>query len=205
MAAVNEWVVREYFETLGYLVSQPRKYVVPGRQKKAEEEVDLVVFNPRVKEHSIPDDMVWSSAELEGVARAVIGVRGWHTERFYVSTFEQTPEILRFAEDESVQFAEKFLGAGPMAKILCLPKLPASGDLKTRTIKALKDKGIDGVISFGTMLAELIRRVEVNRNYEKSDLLQVIRILKSYDLLKDPQLEFFGRKQRRRKPSPSSS
>lgn len=201
MAAVNEWVVREYFELLGYLVSQPRKYVVPGRQKKAEEEVDLVVFNPRVKEHSVPDGLVWSGADLANVARAVVGVRGWHTERFYVSTFEQTPEILRFAEKESVSFAEKFLGSGPMAKILCLPKLPASGDLKSKTITALQEKGIDGVISFGTMLAELIRRVEANRNYEKSDLLQVIRILKSYDLLKDPQLEFFGAKRRRRKSS----
>ncbi|MFC1462647.1 hypothetical protein ACFLQU_03485 [Verrucomicrobiota bacterium] len=204
MAAVNEWVVREYFEVLGYLVSQPRKYVVPGRQKKAEEEIDLVVFNPRVKEHSVPEGMVWSSADLENVARAVIGVRGWHTERFYVSTFEQTPEILRFAEKESVRFAEKFLGSGPMAKILCLPKLPASGDLKTKTIKVLKEKGVDGVISFGTMLAELIKRTQVNRNYEKSDMLQVIRILKIYDLLKDPQMEFFGRKQRRRKSSGKS-
>ena len=199
MAAVNEWVVREYFEALGYLVSQPRKYVVPGRQKKAEEEVDLVVFNPRVKAHKVPEGMIWSSADLENVARAVIGVRGWHTERFYVSTFEQTPEILRFAEEKSVHFAEKYLGSGPMAKVLCLPKLPASGDLKTKTIKVLREKGIDGVISFGTMLAELIRRTQVNRNYEKSDLLQVIRILKTYDLLKDPQMEFFGRKRSRRK------
>ena len=48
MAAVSEWIVREYFEWLGYLVSQPRKHVVPGRQKTAEEEVDLVVLNARV-------------------------------------------------------------------------------------------------------------------------------------------------------------
>jgi len=204
MAAVNEWVVREFFEALGYLVSQPRKYVVPGRQKKAEEEVDLVVFNPRVKEHSVPDGIVWSSGDLENVARAVIGVRGWHTERFYVSTFEQTPEILRFAEKDSICFAEKFLGSSEMAKVLCLPKLPASGDLKSKTIEALEKKGIDGVISFETMLAELIRRTQVNRNYEKSDLLQVIRILKTYDLLKDPQMEFFGKKRRRRKSSGKS-
>jgi hypothetical protein len=40
--------------------------------------------------------------------------------------------------------------------------------------------------------------VEVNRNYQKSDLLQTIRILKNYDFFREPQLELFhpGRKKR---------
>lgn len=193
MAAVNEWVVREYFESQGYLVSQPRKYVVPGRQKKPDEEIDLIILNPRVSEHIVPTDMVWSTQDLASVSCAVIGIRGWHTERFYVSTFEQTPDILRFAEPESVKFAGKLLGTENMAKILCLPKLPASGELKKKTIQVLKDKGVDGVISFQTILLELVRLVETKRNYEKSDLLQIIRLLKNYDLLKDDQLELFDK------------
>ena len=198
MAAVNEWVVREYFEMLGYLVNRPRKHVVPGRHKKAEEEIDLLVVNPRVTENEIPESMVWTGEDLKNVSRAIIGVRGWHTERFYVSTFEQMPDILRFAEKDSVRFAEKFLGSDSMAKILCLPKLPASGDLKSKTIKILREKGVDGVISFATMLSELISHVEVNRNYDKSDLLQMIRVLKSYDLLKDSQMELFGKRRRKK-------
>ena len=197
MASVNEWVVREYFESQGYLVSQPRKYVVPGRQKKAAEEVDLVVLNPRVVEHVVPGNMVWTTHDLAAVSRAVVGIRGWHTERFYVSTFEQTPDILRFAEPEAVRFAGKLLGTDTMAKILCLPRLPASGELKKKTIDVLKKKGIDGVISFQTILLELVRLVETKRNYEKSDLLQIIRLLKNYDLLKDSQLELFGKKRRK--------
>jgi len=48
------------------------------------------------------------------------------------------------------------------------------------------------------MLADLIGEVEVNRNYQKSDLLQTIRILKNYDFFREPQLELFnpGRKKR---------
>lgn len=196
MSAVNEWVVREFFESLGYLVSQPRKYVVPGRQKMADEEIDLVVFNPCVESHDVPQKMVWLTEDLRSVSRAVIGVRGWHTERFYVSTFEQTPEILRFAESDSVKVAAKLLGSDAMARVLCLPKLPASGELKEKTIHVLRERGIDGVISFRTMLMELVSRVETKKNYEKSDLLQVIRLLKNYDLLKDPQLELFGKRAR---------
>ena len=196
MSAVNEWVAREYFESLGYLISQPRKYVVPGRTKLADEEVDLVVFNPQVTEHKVPEHVVWTTPDLRTVSRAIVGVRGWHTERFYVQTFEQTPEILRFVEADSVRFAARILGSESMAKILCLPRLPASGELKDKSVQALKEKGIDGIISFQTMLMELISQVETNRNYEKSDLLQIIRLLKNYDLIKGSQTDMFSKARR---------
>ena len=48
------------------------------------------------------------------------------------------------------------------------------------------------------MLAELVAHVEVNRNYQKSDLLQTIRILKNYDFFKEPQLELFKSKRRKK-------
>ena len=41
------------------------------------------------------------------------------------------------------------------------------------------------------MLADLINGTETNRNYQKSDLLQIIRILKNYDFFKGPQMELF--------------
>jgi len=44
------------------------------------------------------------------------------------------------------------------------------------------------------MLAEIIKRVDKTRNYEKSDVLQIIRILKNYDLFKEAQLELFSRR-----------
>jgi len=197
VSSVNESVVREYFEQLGYLVSQPRKYVPGGRQKTADEELDLIVFNPQVKEHKVPEHLIWSTGDLKNVSRAVVGVRGWHTERFYVSRFEQTPDILRFVEEAPIRFAEKLLGASPIAKILCIPNLPASGGLKDKTCEVLKLKGLDGVISFRTMLLELAGRVDVNVNYEKSDLLQTVRLLKNYDLIKDSQMDMFAKKQRR--------
>lgn len=201
MAAVNEWIAREYFECLGYLVSQPRKYAVPGRQKLASEEVDLVIAKPALAQMELPSHMVWATEDFSGVQRAVVGIRGWHTERFYALTFEHAPEMLRFADADAQRFAARMLGSGSMAKVLCIPRLPASGELKEQSIAFLREKGIDGVISFQTMLAELVARVETNRNYEKSDLLQIIRLLKNYDLLKDPQLELF-RKGRRASARP---
>ena len=45
---------------------------------------------------------------------------------------------------------------------------------------------------------DLIEHTEVNRNYQKSDLLQLIRILKNYDLFKEPQLELFKSRRKKR-------
>ena len=61
-----------------------------------------------------------------------------------------------------------------------------------------RERGVDGVITYPVMLMELMRQVDVNKNYERSDVCQLLRILKTYDLLRDPQLELF-KGQRRRK------
>jgi hypothetical protein len=196
MSAVNESIAQEYFEQLGFLVSQPCKYAASGRVKHVEEELDLLIVHPRVTEHRLPDQIIWTSSDLKTVGRAVVGVRGWHTERFSAATFAQTPEILRFAERAARSAAALRLGVDSVVAILCLPELPASGELKERTLTALKEHGIDGVLSFRTMLVELLGLVKTNRNYEKSDLLQTLRILKNYGLTKDPQMELFAKRRR---------
>jgi hypothetical protein len=200
MSAVSEWIAREYFEALGYLVSQPCKHTVPGRHKRAEEELDLLVVHPLLAEQRIPDTVLWNTADLRTVARAVIGVRGWYTGRFSLGKFAQTPEVLRFAERAARHAAAARLGTEGFATILCVPQLPASGELKEKTLRALKERGVDGVLSFRVMLLELLARVDVHRNYEKSDLLQILRILRSCGIARDSQMELFGRRARRRRP-----
>ena len=86
------------------------------------------------------------------------------------------------------------LGPGPLAKVLCLPCLPSTPALASQALHMLREKNVDYVVLFPTMLRELVRHVEVSKNYEKSELLQILRILKNYDLLKDEQLELFRRK-----------
>ena len=42
------------------------------------------------------------------------------------------------------------------------------------------------------MLIDLLEKIEINQNYTKSDTLQVMRILKNYDLFKDTQLDLLS-------------
>ena len=205
MSMVSEWIVREYFESLGYMVSQPCKYHMMGQQKRIEAEIDLVVVNPLISEQRIPDHVLWTTEDLSGIARAVIGVYGWHTDRFYPAMLEHIPELLRFMSRDSTRLVAKRMGTHEAAKILCLPQLPASKKLRDQTLSTLKQKGADGVLLFRTLLMELTNHVETNRNYEKSDLLQIIRILKNYDLLKDRQMDLFPAKKQKSRKKPTTN
>jgi hypothetical protein len=199
MSAVNDLIVREYFEAQGFWVSQPCKYSSQGRAKRLEEEIDFLVFNPHNAVSTIFEHMIWTGADLRGVRGAVVAVRGWHSERFSMATFANMPELLRFADADVVKKATARLGTPEVAKILCLTQLPASGDLKAKTLEFLKGRGVDGILSFRQMLVELLADVEQNHNYDKSDVLQMLRILKSSGLIRDNQMELFPSTKVRRK------
>jgi hypothetical protein len=129
-------------------------------------------------------------------------VKGWHTDTFSPGLLANAPEIFRFLEPAVFSHAAKAFGedAAPR-KLLVVPALPTGAAAREGSIALLKAKGVDAVIPFHTILADLIAQTEVNRNYQKSDLLQIIRILKNYDFFREPQLELFkaGRKRRGKK------
>ena len=189
MSAVDETIVREYFESHEFLVCQRRKYIVQARQKMAHEEVDLVVLNPRAVAGGEPLEFVIASESLNRVARAVVAVKGWHTEVFAPGVLAHQPKIFGFVEKGVLDKAARLVGGEGLLKILVVPGLPRNAKLRQQSIEVLRAKGVDGVISFRSILQELIASVHTNRNYQKSDLLQILRLLKNYDLLKEPQLE----------------
>ncbi|MHB8522622.1 MAG: hypothetical protein ACYDH9_17935 [Limisphaerales bacterium] len=193
MSSVSEAIVREYFELHGFFVRQQRKYVAPSHRE--DDEIDFFVLNPRPQPGKSALPFLLTSAELPVIVRAVVVVKGWHTETFSPAVLANAPEIFRFVELAAFQQAARNFGAdGPLTKILVIPALPHVAQARDQSIELLRAKGIDAVIPFRTMLADLVDRIEVNRNYQKSDLLQVIRILKNYDFFKEPQMELFKTK-----------
>jgi len=199
MSAVSESIVREYFEQLGFFVRQQRKFI--GQSRRDDDEIDFLAVNPRYVPATGPLPFVLASRDLAGVARAVVVVKGWHTDTFSPAMLTNAPEIFRFVEPAAVlQSVKAFGGDGPLTKILVVPALPSGPELRKASIELLQARGIDAAISFHTMLADLIEQIEVNRNYRKSDLLQTIRILKNYEFIREPQLELFkpGRARARR-------
>jgi hypothetical protein len=197
MSAIDEGIVREYFEQNGFLVRQARKYQVSARKKTGDEEIDLVVFNPAWRKGSRKPDFFLFSNELAFVHKAIVAVKGWHTGVFTPATLKSSPEIFRFLEENVVKEVTRFFpedppdDGGALTKILVLPSLPTAEPFRSQSVELLKGHGIDAIISFRAMLLDILDKIEINQNYSKSDTLQVMRILKNYDLLKEAQLDMF--------------
>ena len=198
MSAVSETIVREYFELNGFLVRQQRKYIVQSRRE--DDEIDFFALNPQPRKRAEPLPFILATEDLPGIARAIVVVKGWHTETFSSAVLANAPEIFRFVEPAVFKrAAESFGDDGTLTKILVVPSLPQGEEARSQSVELLRSKGIDAVIPFRTILGELIAQTEVNRNYQKSDLLQMIRVLKNYDFFKEPQLELFKAKRKRKK------
>ena len=160
------------------------------------------VLNPRAQKREEELPFVLTSADLSSVERAIVAVKGWHTETFSSARITSTPEIFRFVGTKVFQQAARVFGeTASTLKILVIPALPQGEQARAASIALLRSKGIDAVIPFHTILADLVSKIEVNRNYQKSDLLQTIRIFKNYDFFKEPQLELFKPKRKRKNPA----
>lgn len=203
MSAIDEGIVREYFEQNGFLVRQVRKYQVQARRKTGDEEVDLVVYNPTYARSSRRPEFLLFANELAYIHRAIVVVKGWHTGKFTPNMLKSSPEIFRFLEENVLKEVTRFFpvdaeepgNAPDVTKILVLPSLPTAEPFRSQSVAMLKEHGIDAIISFRSMLLDIIERVEINKSYGKSDTLQVIRILKNYDLLKAAQLDLLAERQ----------
>lgn len=212
MPSVSEQVVRDWLEGLGFLVRQPRKYQVVARAKRPDEEIDLLAWNPAAPA-TPPPPGVWDGAAMRQVRAAAIGIRSWLTERFTPSTFEEAPELLRIGAPDVRREASRRLGGVEVVSVLCLPELPATPDLRKRTLELLARNGITGVVLLRTILGELAASAARHLDYDRSDVLQLTRAFKSLGLLRDPQMELFrvrsgrrpvgGRSKRASPPDPA--
>jgi hypothetical protein len=200
MAAVSETIVREYFELHEFFVRQHSKYIGQTRREE-DDDIDFFVFQPHPQVRDGAPPFVLSSPDLPFIGRAIVVVKGWHTETFSSGLLAAKPNIFRFVEPKAFQQAARAFGKdNTPLKILVVPALPRDVQARDGSIAMLRSKGIDAIIPFRTMLADLVNAVEINRNYQKSDLLQIIRILKNYEFFKEPQMELFRTKRRKREP-----
>lgn len=204
MAGFDENIVREYFELNGFFVRQLRKYLVQSRKKRVDEEIDLVVYNPSASRDGEPAGFQLFSADMSKIRRAIVVVKAWHTSRFTPAMLKSSSRVFDFLKKDVLNKAETYFSFGDIegdsdpvdprefTKILVLPGLPTNDPQRTESIELLKAQGIDGIITFSTILENLLRNVEVNHSYQKSDLLQLMRILKIYDMVKEPQMNLFN-------------
>lgn len=193
-------LVAEYLEQNGFLVRALRK----GRsqsKRATEEGLDLyarnLVFAPGGRE---PNFLLFSS-ELRYLESALVCVRGWFGEKAALASMTGGAEIMKFLEANVLKKVEKWFEVDarvsfgteqPPKRILVAPVFPTQEPFRSQCAELLKGKGVDGILSFKSMLLDLIDRVDTKQVYDKSDLLQLLRLLKTFDLVKDSQMNLLG-------------
>ena len=197
MADFDDSLVREYFEMNGFFVRQSRKYAVQSRRKRADEEGDLLVINPSPQRGAEAPFQLFSS-DLPKLSAAVVAVKAWHTTKAITPTMIKKGDLLEFVRKEAVEAAKEAFAdltpneGQPLAKVLVLPGIPATEPQRSESITLLRESGVDHVLTFRTILENLVQAVESNQSYAKSDTLQLLRLLRVYDMVKAAQLELFG-------------
>lgn len=203
MSGFDENIVREYFELNGFFVRQLRKYQVQSRKKRIDEEIDMLIYNPKANAEESINNFQLFSQDVANIRQAVIVVKPWHSSKFSPAILRSETKVFDFLKKEVLNKARDYFDLSDIElseetethsfkKILVIPSLPSGEPHRSESITLLKDQGIDGIISFATILESLIRNIEVNQSYQKSDLLQLLRILKIYNMLKEPQMTFFN-------------
>ncbi|HJO09391.1 MAG TPA: hypothetical protein QGH16_06040, partial [Verrucomicrobiota bacterium] len=190
MSAISETIVREFLEGKDFLVQQERKFVAPSRRHDSH--IDFFATHPTATEPKVALPFELQPNDLRHIRRAVFAVKGWHTETFSPAVMANSPEIFRFAQPAARKAAVDVFGVdASFQKILVVPALPSSKKLRRESIEMLRAKGVNGVIEFQTILSALIDGAEKNRNYQRSDVMQLIRILKMHGMLRERQMELF--------------
>lgn len=201
MASVNDQIIREYFELHGFLVRQIRKHLPPVAEE--EEESDFWIQNASKNPKAQSKSLKITCANIRKINTAMVFVKPWHTETFTQGTIENDLELSKRLT-RSISLEEKefksWADQDPL-KILVLSKLPKSKPARDKAIKQIHHQGFHGYLTFTQILSELLDHVAINKNYQRSDLLQTLRILKNYELVRPLQLELFGNtKTKKRNP-----
>ncbi len=200
MQSVDELLISEYLEQNGFLVRPLRKSRLQSK-KAPEEGLDLyirnLVFTPGLRD---PSFLLFSS-ELRYLESAVLCIHGWFGDKASLASMTSGSDIQRYLEGNVLKKVEKWFEIDarvdfgtklPPKRILVAPVFPTQEPHRSQCVELLKEKGVDGILSFKSMLLDLIDRADTKQVYEKSQLLQLLRILKTFDLVKDSQMNLLG-------------
>ena len=193
--AFDEQLIREYMEAHGFYVRSQRRTLASRRRKAPEEVVDLRILNPTGT--GDPTGFLWFSSDLRAVREALVFIRPWHREPgFNLRMLVKRPtEMIKFIETKVVKSLEETLDSGrseSVPRVLVLPAFPTADPPRLACTRMLRSAGVDAVLSFRSILDDVVQRVDLGQAYTRTEFMETLRILRSYDLLKDPQMGLFG-------------
>lgn len=195
MAGFDDSLVREYFELNGFFTRTPPKSGGTARPRRADEAGLLHVLNPAPRAGAEPGFQLFGS-DLSGLAGAVVAVKGLPPKGLTPAMLRRGDFLDFIRKEAAVAAKEAFADATttepPTVRVLVLPGLPAQEPARSESIALLRAQGVDHVLTFRTILENLIPTAEAGGAAGRSDTLQLLRLLRAYDMVNAAQLELFG-------------
>lgn len=207
MSGFEEKTVREYFERNGFFVRPWTLERTLSGKKQTRTSGGIVVHHPGPRKDPESRGFQLFSGDMAAVRAAVVVVRAPHVGSFSPALLKNSSRMFTFLKKEVLGKEERLFPAEESGelkevtgcadssgweRILVLPGLPVGDPHRGECIELLRTSGVDGMIAFSTVLENLLRQVRVNQSYGDSDLLELLRVLKIYDLVKEPQMQLFG-------------
>lgn len=195
MAGFDDSLVREYFELNGFFTRTPPKSGGTARLRRSDEAGLLHVLNPAPRAGGEPGFQLFGS-DLSGLAGAVVAVKGLPAKGLTPAMLRRG-DFLDFIRKEAAPaakeaFADATATEPPTVRVLALPGLPAQEPQRSESIALLRAQGVDHVLTLRTILENLIQTAEAGGAAGRSDTLQLLRLLRAYDMVNAAQLELFG-------------
>jgi hypothetical protein len=195
MAETNMRVVREFLEANNFTVITNRKFQIQKAEPPGRYSIDLLGRNMDCREPDTELPMRLQADQIRNIPNLIVDVKGWHSHRFSPTTVSSMRELYYFVSPEALEFARSAFGDAPFKSVLVISEAPVAESARSQMEEVLKKNGIDHFLEFPTILSYLIAHVEVSVNYTGSDILQLLRFLKRYGLVRGLQFELpFKRK-----------
>lgn len=189
MTDTNTQVVREFLEANNFTVITNRKFQLQKAEPPGRYSIDILGANMQCLEPETPLPMRLQADHIRYLPNVIVDVKGWHSYRFSPSLLSSTRELYYFVSPEALEFARGVFGGDNFKSILVISEASQTEESWFKMEGTLREKGVDHVLEFPTILSFLISHVEVSVNYVGSDILQLLRLLKRYGLVKGLQLE----------------
>ena len=190
MQIIEELLTCAYFESLGF---HTRFVAPPGRESSGPDLRFLKIYNSEntVDPACSPGFQLFS-ADLQRLKEAVIVIQHWPNNTWEATALKNSKRLTAVLKKSLKPLkAEAIEPLCEAFSILTIPAWPSAEGDRQQTHELIGGLGIKGVITYRSMLAKLAAHPEWPVSGQ-NPVPGILRILKAFNLLSDPQREFFS-------------
>ncbi len=203
MTPLEELIAREYFERNGFYFKR-LTLNLPAELPKTKHPISLPPTyllqrqTGRTKNQPLEDRFQLFSSDIGGLALGTLTIISWQGTGLSLPMFQSFSRYRSWVRN-TIAPVLKFLQSSlqqasfpaPPLPIVLLPGLPSQDPYRKEIIQILKENGIEALFTLRTLLESLIHQIDTHSLTPDSAISEILRLLKTYDLISPPQLDLF--------------